>query len=201
VDVASEDGAQRSAVAAVDPDRRDRFEALYRRHAVEILRYAAARLDPAAAQELAADCFLIAWRRLSEIPADHERAWLFAVAARVVANERRSAARRGRLLDRIDERTPGSSRWVVDHAESTVGEQAVRSLLARLSEPDREALQLVEWNGLSAGEAARVVGCSVPAFRVRLHRARRRLLALHRDAESSDELSGGLALPVGGDAT
>jgi RNA polymerase sigma-70 factor, ECF subfamily len=187
-------------VAQEQADDRARFEGLYRRHAVEILRYAAARLDPASAQEVAADCFVIAWRRLADVPAEHERAWLFAVAARVVANERRSASRRARLIDRIDERTPVADRSVDDHAEATVAADAVRGLLDQLAEADREALQLIEWDGLSSAEAARVVGCSAAAFRVRLHRARRRLLALHRAEERFDETELGLVLLDGGDA-
>jgi RNA polymerase sigma-70 factor (ECF subfamily) len=44
-----------------------------------------------------------------------------------------------------------------------------------LSEPEREVLRLIAWDGLSTGDAARVYGCSAGAFRVRLHRARRKL--------------------------
>ena len=47
--------------------------------------------------------------------------------------------------------------------------------LSRLSEPDREALLLVAWDGLSTAEGAIALGCSQTAFKVRLHRARRRL--------------------------
>jgi RNA polymerase sigma-70 factor (ECF subfamily) len=47
--------------------------------------------------------------------------------------------------------------------------------LAELPEDDREVLVLVAWQGLSPKDAARVVGCSSAAFRVRLHRARKRL--------------------------
>jgi RNA polymerase sigma-70 factor (ECF subfamily) len=49
--------------------------------------------------------------------------------------------------------------------------------LADLTEPDREILTLVAWHGLSPKEAARVVGITVATYRVRLHRARRRLVA------------------------
>jgi RNA polymerase sigma-70 factor (ECF subfamily) len=46
-----------------------------------------------------------------------------------------------------------------------------------LPEADREALMLAAWEGLSAQQAARVLGCSPTAFRIRLHRARRKLEA------------------------
>jgi RNA polymerase sigma-70 factor (ECF subfamily) len=49
------------------------------------------------------------------------------------------------------------------------------SALASLTDHEREALLLVAWDELSAGDAARVAGCSTAAFRVRLHRARQRV--------------------------
>jgi RNA polymerase sigma factor (sigma-70 family) len=184
------------------PDR-TRFEGLYREHCVELLRYAAARIDAQAAQEVVAECFVIAWRRCAEIPADRERAWLFAVAHRVLANERRAQLRQGRLLDRIDAHTPASSRSVADHADDAVEQEAVRRALARLHRVDREALQLTEWDGLSAAEAAQVLDCSVAAFRVRLHRARRRLSAAYQNEsrpQPRDVLDVAPNLPVGGEA-
>lgn len=50
--------------------------------------------------------------------------------------------------------------------------------LELLPEPDREVLLLAGWDGLTPGQIATVLGCSPPAARVRLHRARRRLRAL-----------------------
>ena len=48
--------------------------------------------------------------------------------------------------------------------------------LATLSETDREAILLVAWEDLTPSAAAASLGISPSAFRVRLHRARRRLL-------------------------
>ena len=47
--------------------------------------------------------------------------------------------------------------------------------ISRLPETDREALVLTVWDGLGHRAAGRVAGCSVGAFAMRLHRARRRL--------------------------
>jgi RNA polymerase sigma-70 factor (ECF subfamily) len=46
-----------------------------------------------------------------------------------------------------------------------------------LSPRDREAVLLLGWDGLSNRQAAKVLGCSVATFAVRLHRARTRLAA------------------------
>jgi RNA polymerase sigma-70 factor (ECF subfamily) len=47
--------------------------------------------------------------------------------------------------------------------------------LAELDERDREVLMLMAWEGLSGREAAAALGCSDTAYRIRLHRARKRL--------------------------
>jgi len=68
---------------------------------------------------------------------------------------------------------------------------AVRLALARLPRSDREVLLLSEWEDLSAKEIAQVLGCSVSAASVRLHRARRRikvLLATHGASSLSTEV-------------
>lgn len=60
----------------------------------------------------------------------------------------------------------------------------MRRAFGRLSGDDREALALVAWDGLTPAKAARSLGCSPVAFRVRLHRARRRLArALQHERE------------------
>jgi RNA polymerase sigma-70 factor (ECF subfamily) len=53
--------------------------------------------------------------------------------------------------------------------------ELLRSAIEHLPPRDREALKLVMWDQLSHGEAAQVLGCSVSALGVRLHRARTRL--------------------------
>jgi RNA polymerase sigma-70 factor (ECF subfamily) len=56
-------------------------------------------------------------------------------------------------------------------------DQQLGSALAALSKREREALLLIAWEDLEPTQAARVVGCSAAAFRVRLHRARRKVAA------------------------
>jgi DNA-directed RNA polymerase specialized sigma24 family protein len=47
-------------------------------------------------QDVAAETFQVAWRRLEAVPFD-AAPWLYAVARRVLANERRAASRRAAL--------------------------------------------------------------------------------------------------------
>lgn len=54
--------------------------------------------DPADAADAVAETFLVAWRRLGEVPDGREaRLWLFGVCRRVLANHRRGELRRRHL--------------------------------------------------------------------------------------------------------
>jgi RNA polymerase sigma-70 factor, ECF subfamily len=159
------------------------FGRLYREHGRAILAYALRRAgDPEDAADVVAETFLIAWRRLSDVPAgDRARLWLYGVARRVLANRYRAKQRRTQLGDRLAE----SLRTELATHASPRGEaaEALRAM-GELSEEDRELLLLVSWEELSPGEAARVLGISALAARSRLHRARRRLRTLLEERES-----------------
>ena len=140
----------------------------------QVLAYALRRSDAVTAEEVVAETFVVAWRRLDEVP-ERPLPWLLAVARRVLANHRRAQARRRALGDRLRAQP-------VAEPEGDSGDPGVRSALAALREADREALLLHAWEGLDNAEAAAVLGCSPNAFAVRLHRARRRFAeALERE--------------------
>jgi RNA polymerase sigma-70 factor, ECF subfamily len=141
----------------------DRFDEIYRRHAAAVLAYARRRAPRELAEEVVADTFLVCWRRLDRVPED-ALPWLYAVARRTMANQRRAAARTG----------PAAPEPAALPAPD-VGDPALARAFAGLPDRDRELLALVAWEGLSLREAAVAVGCSAGACRVRFHRARRRL--------------------------
>ena len=149
------------------------FEELYHAHYAALLRYGTRRVGHDTAKDVVAETFLVAWRRPDEVPLDDPLPWLYATARRVLANHLRSETRRGRLDERIG--AVGDSPVEADHADGVAVRADVRRALAELPEVDQEVLMLTEWDGLSAQHAAEVVGCTLSAFKVRLHRARRRL--------------------------
>src|SRR4051794_11750177 len=159
------------------------FGGLYREHGRAILAYALRRAgDPEDAADVVAETFLIAWRRLRDVPSgDKARLWLYGVARRVLANRHRAEQRRTRLGERLAEslRTELAS-------HPTPSDEAAEVLRAMgdLGEEDRELLLLVSWEELSPAEAARALGVSSLAARSRLHRARRRLRTLLEQGES-----------------
>jgi RNA polymerase sigma factor (sigma-70 family) len=157
----------------VDSDR-VYFESLYREHYGAIMRFAARRTDEQSARDVTAETFLVAWRRLDSIPRSNALPWLYATARNVLRHELRGRSRRSRLDEQLKAQPLGVS---ADVAEAVVDRLHARQLLDTLPPKEREAIQLVEWERLDIGTAARVVGCSAATFRVRLHRARCRLAA------------------------
>lgn len=154
-----------------------RFEQLWQEHAAAVVRYARRRVLPGEVDEVVAETFLVAWRRIDEVP-DPALPWLFGVARGVSANVLRSARRR----DALHERLAGQPmRRGTSHADP----RELASALAQLSERDRELLTLIAWDGLAPAQAAEALGCSRATLAVRLHRARRRLRTA-LDAEAAE---------------
>ncbi len=173
-------GAQPSAVRRPE-SREERFEGCFRAHYGRVLAYGLRRLpDRTAAEDVAAETFLVAWRRLDEMSSD-PLVWLLAIARNVVYNERRSSRRRERLTARLTIE-PAAPDGALGPDASPAASDVIRAL-KRLDERDREVLLLITWDGLDRRRSAAVLGCSPGTFAVRLHRARTRLAReLHRAA-------------------
>ncbi|ACQ78874.1 RNA polymerase, sigma-24 subunit, ECF subfamily [Beutenbergia cavernae DSM 12333] len=152
------------------PRSEDRLRELWLAHAADVHRFAQRALPHHDAEEVVSETFVVAWRRLADVPED-ARPWLFATARNIMMTRARSTGRRYALIARI-EREPTTT------PEPTDEQALARHDLARawlsLYEQDRECLALIVWEGLSNRDAARVVGCSPTAFAVRVMRARRR---------------------------
>ena len=155
---------------------RQQFDALYAAHAGAVRAYAMRRGPVADADDVVAEVFLIAWRRLQDVPAD-ARGWLLAVARRVQSNARRGFSRQEALRARLEHERPATV-----GADPLLDRRLIEALLG-LRESDREALLLIAWEGLANRDAARVLGVRESTFGVRLHRAKRRLARALTDAQ------------------
>jgi RNA polymerase sigma factor (sigma-70 family) len=161
----------RRAQPAPPDERRRRFEAVYAANHACVFGYVLRRAaNPDDAADIIADTFLVAWRRLDDIPSgDQARLWLYGVARRVLANHHRGQRRRSTLADRLR-----ADLAVSFHPPEQAGELAeVAAAFRGLPDDERELLALAGWEGLDAGQLAAVLGCSRNAARIRLHRARR----------------------------
>lgn len=170
--VAPANDMQSSTTGDPDESANADFDRTFSEHYHSILAYALRRVSSReSAEDVAAETFAIAWRRWSEVPAD-PLPWLYGVARRVLANDARSASRRGRLRTRLAANPSPTPR---DPGELVNERNTVLAALDRLSEPEREVLRLVAWEGVDSAAGASALRCSRRAFALRLHRARRKL--------------------------
>ncbi len=89
-------------------DREQTFKAFYEAVYPDLLKFAQRRAHPDHAEDVVADAFLVAWRRLDELPREHDdaRAWVFGIARNRLLNERRGDQRRRALGVRLADTTP-----------------------------------------------------------------------------------------------
>lgn len=154
--------------------REEVFRRLYAEHFTTVLAFALRRVDhPQDAADIAADTFLVAWRRLGHVPSgDETRPWLYGVVRRVLANYRRGEGRRTSLGRRLGEELRAV---VPDASDEVVQRTDVTTAMCRLSGRDQEILELHLWEGLEPREIAEVLGLTTAVVRPRLSRARGRL--------------------------
>lgn len=154
-------------------ERQARFEKVYAVHRTSVLGYALRRTaSPDDAADILAETFLVAWRKLEQIPSGPDaRLWLYGVARNALANHYRGERRRTALAARLGAELQKSWFPADYDGESTM----IAAALERLPEDQREMLTLNAWEDLGYGEIAAVLGCSRNAVRIRMHRARARL--------------------------
>lgn len=128
-------------------DRAERFTSLYREHYPAVLAYAARRSDASTAQDVAAHVFLVAWRRLDDVPRAHVLPWLLRTARLTLGTTARGQ-RRGERLAR---------RAAVDEATPPGGLSTMWELGSLSSDPGTLAAQLERGHPVGNGPAERLV--------------------------------------------
>jgi RNA polymerase sigma-70 factor (ECF subfamily) len=168
------------------------FETVYDALAPRLAAYLGRRVrDRAAVEDIVQQTFLHIHRaRGSFIPGAEVLPWAFAIARRLMIDNDR-VAQREKALDIGDDRrppllvtAPASGEELV-HAQQTAGR--LQAELARLTEPQRAAFELIKHEGLSLAQAAAVLGTTVTAVKLRVHRA---YLALRTALGDDEELAG-----------
>ncbi|MET9063832.1 RNA polymerase sigma factor [Streptosporangium sandarakinum] len=157
------------------------FAGIFDRYVRQIHRYAARRLGTQAADDIAAETFLIAFRRRASYDLTQRlaRPWLYGIATRLIARHRRGEERFLRALCRTgqDPLPEPMADAVVDRVAAQEKDRVLAGALAGLSRGDRDVLLLVAWGDLSYEEVAEALGIPVGTVRSRLHRARRKTRA------------------------
>jgi RNA polymerase sigma factor (sigma-70 family) len=139
------------------------------------------RVDLNRVDDVVSEVMLIAWRKFDDLPSKDPVLWLYAVARRVIANDRRSTRRWAALVQRV-----ASRRAILGH-DVVSGDDRLRRALAELGSAEREVLMMAAWENLPHQEIASVLGISEAASRQRLSRAKRRLEAFYGRADIAGE--------------
>lgn len=176
-------------MASTLPPPEDRLDQLWRAYAPAVVRYARRRVLPAEVDEVVAETFVVAWRRLDDVP-DMALPWLLGVARGVSANVLRAARRRSALTDRIIAEVPLRP---AHPAEASLSAK-VEAALDALRPDDRELLTLLAWDGLTREQAAEALDVSRGTLAVRLYRVRRRMRAVLAETISPTSPDGAAAL-------
>lgn len=151
------------------------FDALYEHYAPIVYRYALFLCgDRALAEDITSETFVRIWSSTGSIRGETLKAYLFTIAR----NLHRDWWRRSRRQQPLDDRHPdvhASSEQEIDD-RSELGR--VWSAMQALSESDRAVLLMRARDELSYRDIARALDLSISAAKVRVHRARLRLLRL-----------------------
>jgi RNA polymerase sigma-70 factor (ECF subfamily) len=172
-------------------EREQRFREIYDSVYVDLLRFVRRRVHPTHAEDVVGDVMLVAWRRLDDVPADLSaaRAWLFGVARKTLQNTRRRDSRHDAVAVRLAAVRHGPAD-AGQHPDLVAHRVDIAAAWPLLSALHQEAIALSVLDGLSAPEAAAVLGISSTAFRLRLSRARR-TLRRHVDFTTAGDRSPG----------
>ena len=180
------------------PSSDARFSKLYEEHYADIRSYCLRRLPVEAANDAAAEIFIVSWRKLDKVPEGAAaRLWLFGVARNLVAHQHRSRSQVKRLRSKLEQT---ADRHVnVAPAETVVvrrsQDQAVLDALNRMKPDDRELIRLKMWEELSHAEIGEVFGISAHAADMRLQRAGKKLARML----SASKVVRPQAIPEGGE--
>ena len=179
------------STASSPPEREQRFREIYDAVYVDLLRFARRRVHPTHAEDVVGDVMLVAWRRLDDVPTDLSaaRAWLFGVAHKTLQNTQRRNDKNDAIAVRLAEFRHDSD-VASSHSELVAHQVDIAAAWVLLSASHQEAIALSVLDGLTAPEAASVLGISSVAFRLRLSRARRTLRGQVESTTADDRMPG-----------
>jgi RNA polymerase sigma factor (sigma-70 family) len=174
-----DDDAQQVELSLRDPER---FGVVFDRYFNEIHGYVARRLGRDAADDVAAETFLTAFRsrRRFEASRGTVRAWLYGIVTNHISAYRRQEVRAYRVRERagVQAAEEGHADRVAERVDAGAAGRELAGALAALPRGDREVLLLVALGGLSHTDVAAALGIPYGTVGSRLNRVRKKLRGL-----------------------
>jgi RNA polymerase sigma-70 factor (ECF subfamily) len=150
------------------------FEDLYEDYAAEVYRFSLWLVgDSFEAEDITSETFVRAWVRIHTIRTETLKAYLFTIARNIYLEQHRKGKRQVVLNDVYPDPAPHPDKVV----ETQLDIRRAQHFLQTLPEIDRAAFVLRVQHQLPCAEIARVLGLSLSATKVKIHRVRKKLLA------------------------
>ena len=150
------------------------FEQLYTDYFQDVYRFSIwLTRDATRAEDLASETFIRAWGRRDHLHTETLKGYLFAIARNIFIKQQRVSNMNESLPEQMLDGAPDPHRT----ASARMDLDRVSRALSQMPSSDRLALVLRSEYSLPYEEVARILDISAGAARVRVHRARRRLLA------------------------
>ena len=156
------------------------FHAMYERYADQVWRFAFFLSgDRALADDVTSETFVRAWTTAGPLREETVKAYLLTIARHLVID----AARRARRQTELDAATPDAHSSPHQQAESREALGFVLHAMHDLSPVDRAALLMRAQENMSYEEIAHALGLSLTSAKVKIHRARARLMKARNASE------------------
>jgi len=150
------------------------FEQLYNTYFTDVYRFAVwLTHDTTQAEDVASETFIRAWAKRDRLRTETLKGYLFAIARNIFLKDRQRSNKDEQLPEELADGSPDPHRAAVARMDL----DRIKRVLSQMPSPDRLALVLRTEDSLPYEEIARILEISVGAARVKVHRARRRLLA------------------------
>jgi RNA polymerase sigma-70 factor (ECF subfamily) len=132
------------------------------------------------AADILGDAMVTAWKRVSKLPTEPERArmWLFVVARNTLLNHRRTLGRHRVAVDRLRGILVLDIAAATSDIDRTETRVAVLAAMEALTPAERELVRLINWDGFTLAEVAELEGLAASTIRSRYAKALKQLSAL-----------------------
>ncbi len=153
------------------------FDAAFETEFPSLHRYIARRVGAAAADDLAAETFAVAFRNWDRLdPARAVRPWLYGIAANLMRHHWRKERRMLRAYARTGvDPVFGEDSEAAERADASGRRRELAAMLATLRRDEREILLLHAWAELTDTEIAEALGMPLGTMKSRFSRTREKL--------------------------